>query len=92
MVVEKKVTHRHGSLSVGSCAFEKPVVAFGAGSAERAPFSACIAERDFVIKMIVNEVCQGRRRIQRGVCISCSISESARRMMEIQSWQATIFH
>lgn len=60
----KKVTCRHGSLSVGSCAFEKPVVAFGAGSSECASFSACVAGADFVIRTIVNEVCQEGRRIQ----------------------------
>lgn len=65
MVVGKKeVTRRHGSLSVGSCAFEKLVVAFGAGSSECASFSTCIAGADFVIKTIVNEVCQEGRRIQ----------------------------
>lgn len=32
------MTRRHGSLSAGSCAFEKPVVAFGVGSGEWAPF------------------------------------------------------
>lgn len=55
------MTCRHGSLSVGSCAFEKPVVAFGAGSSECASFSA---GADFVIRTIVNEVCQEGRRIQ----------------------------
>lgn len=86
------MTHKHGSLSVGSCAFEKLVAAFGAGSSECALFSTCITRADFVIKMILNEVCQGRRRLQRGECISCIISESTQRMMEmeIQSQQTTI--
>lgn len=42
--------------------------------ANKPRFSTCIAGADFVIKMIVNEVCQGRRRIQRGECMSCSVS------------------
>lgn len=72
MVVEKNVTHRHGSLSVGSCGFEKLVVAFGAGSSECMLFSTCIPGADFVIKIILNEVCQWRRRLQRGECIVAS--------------------
>lgn len=49
-------------------------------------FSTCIAGADFVIKMIVNEVCQGRRRIQRGECMSCSVSRvSTGRMMAMET-------
>lgn len=57
------MTHRHGSLSVGSCAFEKMVVAFGVGSTECAPFSICIAGAHFVIKMGLNGVLPGEKEV-----------------------------
>lgn len=64
----KNVTCSHGRLSVKTCAFEEPVFTFGANSGECSFLSAAWA--DLVIQMMVNEVCQERRRIQRDKCLS----------------------
>lgn len=73
MIVEENVTRRHGSLSVGSCASEKPVCCLWSRFQRMFPvYSPCIAGDDFVIKMTANEESQSSRGMQRGEWFRCS--------------------
>lgn len=80
---KKSDAHIHGRQSFDSCAFQKVARCLWSPfrqmySPQNPPspphfFSRRIARVDCEIRLMLNEVCRGRRRLQRGECMSCVV-------------------